>query len=105
MTVQRKLQIFVSSTYVDLIPHRLAAIEAILAAGHIPAAMEQFTPGSDTAWETITSWIDQSDCFLLILGGRYGSIEPKSKKSYVEMEYDYALKQGKPSNQCWPVIR
>jgi len=46
----RKLQIFVSSTYEDLVEHRLAAIEAILAAGHIPAAMEQFTPGDETAW-------------------------------------------------------
>ena len=46
---QRKLQIFVSSTYEDLIPERLSAMEAILKAGHIPAAMEQFSPGEETA--------------------------------------------------------
>jgi len=49
---QRKLQVFLSSTYEDLIDHRLAAMEAILAAGHIPAAMEQFTAGDETAWES-----------------------------------------------------
>jgi hypothetical protein len=78
---RRKLQIFLSSTYEDLIDHRLTAIEAVLASGHIPAAMEQFSPGDETAWEKIQRWIDESDAFILILGGRYGSFEPLSGKS------------------------
>lgn len=93
---QRKLQVFLSSTYSDLVDERLAAMEAILAAGHIPAAMEQFTPGDEEAWEKITRWIDNSDCYILILGGRYGSIEPTSGKSYTQLEYEYALEQKKP---------
>ena len=93
---KRKLQVFVSSTYNDLISERLTAMEAILTAGHIPAAMEQFTPGDETAWEKIRRWIDESDCYMLILGGRYGSIEPTSKKSYVQLEYEYALEKKKP---------
>src|ERR1700691_6033112 len=93
---KRKLQIFLSSTYEDLVDERLTAIEAILAAGHIPAAMEQFSPGDETAWERIRAWIDESDGFILILGGRYGSIEPISRKSYVELEYEYALGKKKP---------
>jgi hypothetical protein len=92
----RKLQIFLSSTYEDLIDHRLAAMEAVLAAGHIPAAMEQFAPGDETALEKIKSWIDKSDAFILILGGRYGSTEPTSGKSYVELEYEYAVERKKP---------
>jgi hypothetical protein len=92
----RKLQIFVSSTYGDLIAERLSAIEAILAAGHIPAAMEQFTPGDETAWEKIKRWIDESDAFMLILAGRYGSVEPTSGKSYVQLEYEYAREKKKP---------
>jgi len=92
----RKLQVFVSSTYSDLVDVRLAAMEAILAAGHIPAAMEQFSPGDETAWEKIKRWIRQSDGYLLILGGRYGSREPLSGRGYVELEYDYALELGKP---------
>ena len=93
---KRKLQVFVSSTYEDLIDQRLAAMEAILAAGHIPAAMEQFSPGDETAWQTIKNWIDESDAFILILGGRYGSIEPDSGKSYVQLEYEYAIEKKKP---------
>lgn len=36
---KKKLQVFVSSTYVDLKEERQAAVEAILNAGHIPAGM------------------------------------------------------------------
>jgi Domain of unknown function (DUF4062) len=93
---KRKLQIFVSSTYQDLIDQRLAAMEAVLAAGHIPAAMEQFSPGDETAWDKIRRWIEESDGFMLILGGRYGSIEPTSGKSYVQLEYEYAHELKKP---------
>ena len=92
----RKLQIFLSSTYTDLVDLRLAAIEAILAAGHIPATMEQFTPGDETALEVIERWVASSDAFILMLGGRYGSIEPNSRKSYVELEYELAVRLRKP---------
>jgi hypothetical protein len=93
---KRKLQIFLSSTYDDLVGERLAAMEAILAAGHIPAAMEQFPPGDETALERIQSWIEESDAFVLIIGGRYGSIESVSGKSYVQLEYEYAFQKKKP---------
>lgn len=92
----KKYQIFVSSTYVDLIGERQAAVEAILKAGHIPAGMELFTATNQSQWTIIQKWIDESDIYMLILGGRYGSIEPKSGLSYTELEYDYALKKKKP---------
>ena len=34
--------------------------------------------------------------YLLILGGRYGSIEKSTGKSYTHLEYDYALSLNKP---------
>jgi len=48
MTIHKKLQVFVSSTYRDLKPERQAAVEAILKAGHIPAGMELFSAGSES---------------------------------------------------------
>lgn len=92
----KKLLVFVSSTYSDLIEERQAAVQAILKAGHIPAGMELFTSGDKSQLETIYNWIDQSDVYMLILGGRYGSLEPESKVSYTELEFDYAKTQGKP---------
>jgi Domain of unknown function (DUF4062) len=46
--------------------------------------------------DVIKRWIDESDVFLLILGGRYGSIDPVSGKSYIQLEYEYAQEQAKP---------
>jgi hypothetical protein len=94
--MKKKLQLFISSTYTDMLSERQAAVEATLQAGHIPAGMELFAAADDSQWETIRKWIDNSDVFMLILGGRYGSVEPKSGKSYVELEYDYASSIGKP---------
>lgn len=94
--MKRKLQIFVSSTFIDLIPERQAAVGAILKAGHIPAGMELFTAGDKSQMDTIKKWIDESDVYMLILGGRYGSTEPTTGISYTELEYNYAVEQNKP---------
>jgi hypothetical protein len=96
MTIKKKLQVFVSSTYQDLREERQAAVEAILSAGHIPAGMELFAAGDQSQMNVIKQWIDESDVFLLILGGRYGSIEAESAKSYIQLEYEYAVEHGKP---------
>jgi len=92
----RKLQVFVSSTYTDLVEERQAAVSAILKAGHIPAGMELFSAGDQSQLDVIKKWIDQSDVYMLILGTRYGSLEPVSKNGYTEVEYDYAVSSGKP---------
>jgi hypothetical protein len=97
MLTKKKLQVFVSSTFTDLREERQAAVEAILTAGHIPAGMELFAAGDQSQMEVINRWIDESDVFLLILGGRYGSLEPISKRSYVELEYERAQEKKKPS--------
>lgn len=96
MAQKKKLQVFISSTYTDLQEERQAAVQAILTAGHIPAGMELFAAGDEAQMNVIKRWIDESDVYMLILGGRYGSIEPKSQKSYIHLEYEYALAKGKP---------
>jgi hypothetical protein len=98
--VRKKLQVFVSSTYQDLKSERQAAVEAILAAGHIPAGMELFTAGDESQMEVIRQWIDESDVFLLILGARYGSLDATSGKSYTQLEYEYAISRSKPLFAC-----
>jgi len=37
--VRTKIQVFISSTYTDLIEERQAVVQAVLQAGHIPAGM------------------------------------------------------------------
>src|SRR6185437_12937032 len=85
--LRKRLQVFVSSTFIDLKAERQAAVEAILSAGHIPAGMELFAAGDESQMEVIKQWIDESDVYLLIFGWRYGSIDLKSAKSYTQLEY------------------
>ena len=81
MAEKKKLQVFVSSTYIDLKEERQAAVQAILTADHIPAGMELFSAGDQSQMDEIRRWIDESDVFLLILGGRYGTVENSSQKT------------------------
>lgn len=89
-----KYQIFISSTYKDLIKERDEVIKSILTSLNIPIGMEMFSADNDAQWEVIKQTINSSDYYVLILGNRYGSLT-KEKIGYTEKEYDYALSIGK----------
>ncbi|RKN85953.1 DUF4062 domain-containing protein [Paenibacillus ginsengarvi] len=93
--MRKKLQIYISSTFNDLIEERHTAVEAILQAGHIPAGIEQFFKESPV--KIRKRWIDESDIYVLFLGGFYGLTLPDDEsKSYTQWEYEYAGETGKP---------
>lgn len=69
---------------------------ALLELDCFPSGMELFPAADDTQWEVIKSIIDNCDYYVLILGGRYGSVN-KDGISYTELEYDYAIKKGIPT--------
>lgn len=94
--MKKKLQVFISSTFEDLKEERQVAVESVLNAGHIPAGMELFKSGDKSQKEIIKRWIDESDIYMLILGGRYGSIDEETELSYTHWEYNYAGEVGKP---------
>jgi hypothetical protein len=91
-----KYQFFVSSTYADLHEERNAVIWEILKAKHIPVGMEVFPAADDRGWNTIKRTIDDSDYYIILLGGRYGSIDSLSSESlsWTHKEYRYAREQG-----------
>lgn len=93
--MDKKYQVFVSSTYEDLIRERSEVMHALLELDCIPAGMELFPASNESQWEVITSIIDECDYYILILGGRYGSLGPDGK-GYTEKEYDYAIEKKKP---------
>jgi hypothetical protein len=51
--LDKKYQIFVSSTYEDLKEERDQAIKAILEMGHIPLGMEMFSAADEEQWQLI----------------------------------------------------
>lgn len=92
----KKYQVFISSTYSDLVEERKKILDVLLMADCIPAGMEAFVATNIEQFEVIKKVIDLCDYYVLIIGRRYGSVHPDTGKSYTEMEYDYAIEQGIP---------
>lgn len=93
--MDKRYQVFISSTFVDLIDERREVMQALLEMDCLPAGMELFPAGDTDQWTLIKGVIEQSDYYLVILGGRYGSMTAEGI-SYTEMEYDYAVELGIP---------
>jgi hypothetical protein len=91
-----RYQVFVSSTYQDLQEERAEVMQALLELDCMPAGMELFPAASEEQWRWIRRVIDESDYYVVIIGGKYGSVHPETGQSYTEMEYRYAIENGKP---------
>lgn len=89
-------QVFVSSTYLDLVEERQAVTRILLELSCFPAGMELFPAGDEDKMDLIKGVIDDSDYYILILGGKYGSVDAETDVSYTEMEYDYAIETQTP---------
>lgn len=92
--MQKKYQVFVSSTFRDLVDERQDTIRTVLDLGHIPAGMELFPAADTEQLSYIKKVIDECDYYVLIMGGRYGSLD-ENGVSFTEREYDYAVETGK----------
>ena len=90
-----KHQVFVSSTYKDLLDERQEVMQALLELDCIPVGMELFPAADDDQWTLIKRLIDDCDYYILIVGGRYGSVNAEGI-SYTQMEYEYAIEKGIP---------
>lgn len=91
----KKYQVFVSSTYEDLREHRQEIMHALLELDCIPSGMELFPAADEDQWTLIKGVIDDCDYYIVVIGGRYGTIGPDGL-SYTEMEYRYAVEREKP---------
>lgn len=79
--MEKKYQVFVSSTYEDLQEERKKVMEALLQMNCFPVGMEYFNASDSSQWEVIKSLIRECDYYVLIVAGRYGSIEEESGKA------------------------
>ena len=93
--MDKRYQVFVSSTFVDLREERQQVIQALLELDCIPAGMELFPASDETQWELIKRVIDDCDYYIVVVGGRYGSVDAAGI-SYTEREYGYALSRSMP---------
>lgn len=93
--MDKRYQVFVSSTFEDLQEERKEVMQALLELDCIPAGMELFPASNEDQWTLIKRVIDDCDYYVLIIGGRYGS-ENEKGISYTQMEFEYALSKNKP---------
>lgn len=96
MRLEKIYKVFVSSTYEDLREERAAVQKGLLQLGCLPVGMELFPAADDETWSFIKSQIDDSDYYVVVVAGRYGS-QGTDGVSFTEMEYDYALTKNKPA--------
>lgn len=94
--MNKRFQVFVSSTFEDLREERQTVMQALLELDCIPAGMELFPAADEEQWGYIQKTIDDCDYYVLIIGGRYGSTGPDGR-SFTQMEYEYALSKNKPT--------
>lgn len=93
--MNKKYTVFVSSTYEDLKQERQEVIQALLEMDCIPCAMELFPAAYEEQFNFIKSVIDDCDYYVLVLGGKYGSMNSDGV-SYTELEFKYALERNIP---------
>ncbi|HGP3837916.1 TPA: DUF4062 domain-containing protein [Klebsiella pneumoniae] len=91
--MDKRYQVFVSSTFTDLQEERSNVIQSLMEMDCIPAGMELFPSIDEEQWEFIKKIIDDSDYYLLIIGGRYGTVADDGL-SFTEKEFDYAVSKG-----------
>jgi hypothetical protein len=94
--MDKRYQVFVSSTYDDLRSERQEVMQALLELDCIPSGMELFPAADEDQWSLIKRVIDECDYYVIICAGRYGTVAATGL-SYTEMEYRYALETGKPT--------
>jgi hypothetical protein len=93
-----KTKIFISSTCIDLNQIREDLRNSVLELGHQPYLSEYTSfpviPNLTNLENCKRNVHENTDIFILIIGGRYGSLDDKSNKSIINLEYDCAKQYG-----------
>lgn len=95
MSNEKKYQVFVSSTFTDLQDARQELMLTLLTMGMIPTGMELYPTEHNNQWPMIQKVISECDYYVVLVGGRYGTLSPMGL-SYTHREFTYALAKGKP---------
>ncbi len=90
-----KKNVFISSTYVDLKDYREEVWKLLENYDVNVLGMEKFGARKETPLETCLNEVERADIYIGIIATRFGSLEPESNKSYIQLEYEKALEQKK----------
>ena len=96
--VRKPRTVFVSSTYRDMVDHRVAVKDQIARRDMLFRGMEHFgaDPSHIAPAAKIVEEVRNADVYLGIFGVRYGSIDQATGISMTELEFNEAEASGKP---------
>lgn len=92
--IKQYVPIFVSSTYTDLEPYRKAVWNTLGKLKVGVSGMEIFGARSAEPLQTCVDEVMKCEVFIGIIGMRYGSVDEKTAKSFVRVEYETALEKN-----------
>src|SRR5262245_16703369 len=92
---EKRYQIFLSSTYTDLIRERERVLQELARHNYIASGMEYFPAMDEEQFEFIKKVMDEADYYVAIAAGRYGSLAPDGI-GYCEKEFIYAVDNSIP---------
>lgn len=92
---EKRYQVFLSSTYLDLIEERARVLRELAKDDFIATGMEYFPAIDEEQFEFIKNIIAGADYYVCIVAAKYGSLAPDGV-SYSEKEYDFACQLGIP---------
>jgi hypothetical protein len=90
------MKVFLSSTYIDLIEHRRAAVEVLERLGQHVGRMEIFGARPEEPSDACLSEIEDCDLFVGIYAHRYGHVPNQANISITEAEFRHAKQLDKP---------
>ncbi len=93
--MDKKYQVFVSSTSKDLQEERTLVFDTILRLGSFPVGMERFPAVDEEQLKVIERLIEECDYYVLIVAGCFGT-RLADGRSFTEAEYEIALSKGVP---------
>lgn len=91
-----RYSVFLSSTFEDLREIRKELSYSLFMNGYMVNNMESFGARNGSVWDVIKENIADSDMLVMVIAGRYGSINPDEGISFTEQEYNYAVERGIP---------
>ena len=94
--LSKMLTVMISSTARDLPEHRRQVMDACLAQGMLPKAMEHLPASDADAMKISRQMVDQTDIYLGVIAFRYGHVPAGHSISITEMEYNRAIERGIP---------
>lgn len=88
--------VFISATSSELGVCRKILGDVLLRAGVFPVVQEYFAPDRRSVEDLLLEKILASDAVICLIGRCFGAAPPGGSRSYTQMEYDIAIKYGKP---------